>query len=66
MGAKKGRAMGMPVEVFVEKTWPQIVSGTDHIIVGAIGSEESFLGAVQQRREEFEVLAGHLLTHFEL
>ncbi|UPL04078.1 hypothetical protein LCI18_015012 [Fusarium solani-melongenae] len=66
MGVEKGRAMGMPVAVFVEKTWPQIVSGTDHIIIGAIGSEESFLGAVQQRREQFEVLSGHLLTHFEL
>lgn len=66
MGAEKGRAMGMPVAVFVEKTWPQIVSGTDHIIVGAIGSEESFLGAVQQRRKEFEALSDHMLAHFEL
>lgn len=66
MGAEKGRAMGIPVAVFLEKVWPQIVSGTDHIIVGAIGSEESFLGAIKQRREQFEVLSGHLLSHFEL
>lgn len=66
MGAERGRAMGMPVAVFVGQTWPQIVSGTDHIIVGAIGSEESFLGAVKQRRQQFEELSGLLLGHFEL
>jgi hypothetical protein len=66
MGHESGRAMGMPVAEFIEKTWPHVVSGVDHIIVGAIGLETSFLSAIQQRREQFDILSGHLLSHFEL
>ena len=58
--------MGMPVDEFVEKTWPKIVSGMDHIIVGAIGPEELFLSAVDQRRKQFDALSEILLGHFEL
>ncbi|KAH7068429.1 hypothetical protein BKA63DRAFT_495071 [Paraphoma chrysanthemicola] len=66
MGADRRRAMGMPVSEFVEKTWPQLQSGQDHVIVGAIGPEEAYLGVVKQRREQFEFLSGMLLGHFEL
>ncbi|WZH47030.1 uncharacterized protein QYS62_008164 [Fusarium acuminatum] len=66
MGPENGRAMGMPVAEFVEKTWPHVVSGLDHIIVGAIGPEASFLSAIQQRREQFDMLSGLMLSHFEL
>jgi len=58
--------MGMPVEVFVQKTWPEIVSGTDHIVIGSIGTEESFMGTLKQRRDEFENLSNLMLSHFEL
>ncbi|KAH6954252.1 hypothetical protein HG530_015226 [Fusarium avenaceum] len=66
MGPENGRAMGMPVAEFVEKTWPHVVSGLDHIIVGAIGPEASFLSSIQQRREQFDMLSGLMLSHFEL
>lgn len=64
MGPEVGRSLGMPVAQFVEKAWVQIVSGTDHIIVGALGPEEPFLGSVRQRREQFEALSDQALAHF--
>ena len=58
--------MGLPVAEFVAKTWPSIVSQTDHIIVGAIGSEESFLDAVHKRRQQFDTLSDLMLRNFQL
>lgn len=58
--------MGLPVAEFVAKTWPSIVSQTDHIIVGSIGSEKPFLDAVHQRREQFDILSDLMLRHFQL
>lgn len=66
LGPERGRSMGMPVAEFIEKTWPQIVSETDHIIIGAIGPEELFLDAVSQRRKQFDALSDLLLGHFQL
>lgn len=63
MGPDRGRSFGMPVTEFVEKMWPQLAAGLEHVIVGAIGSEESFLGSVKSRRELFEILSGHLFSH---
>lgn len=63
MGLDKGRSFGMPVAEFVKKVWPQLADGLEHVIVGAIGPEESFMGSVKSRRELFEILSGHLLSH---
>ena len=51
---------------FVAKTWPNIVSQTDHIIVGAISSEDSFLDAVHKRRQQIDTLSDLMLRNFQL
>lgn len=63
MGLDRGRSFGMPVSEFVEKVWPQLADGLEHLIMGAIGSEESFLGSVKSRRKPFEILSGHPFSH---
>ncbi|KAH7144176.1 hypothetical protein B0J13DRAFT_40726 [Dactylonectria estremocensis] len=64
MGPDRGRSLGMPVAEFVEKVWPQLATGLEHIIVDAIGSKETFLGSVNSRRELFAILSEILLAHF--
>ncbi|KAI9148848.1 oxidoreductase [Paramyrothecium foliicola] len=63
-----GRSFGMSVDVFVQKTWPEIVSGTDHIIIGAeaMGFEKAFHDAVTGRRQQFEKVSDMMLGHFQL
>lgn len=58
--------MGMPVGEFIDKVWPPLAAGEEHVIVGAIGPEEEFSDSVKWRREQFEVLSGHMLSHFQL
>ena len=64
MGPERGRAMGMPVDEFVEKTWEQLAAGSDHVIVGSM--DDAFTAMVKQRRDRFEGLSNLMLGHFEL
>ncbi|KAH7141044.1 hypothetical protein EDB81DRAFT_692650 [Dactylonectria macrodidyma] len=64
MGQGRGRSFGMPVTEFVEKAWPQLAVGVEHVVIGAIGSEENFSGSIKTRKELFEMLSGTLLAHF--
>ncbi|KAK4031585.1 hypothetical protein C8A01DRAFT_21224 [Parachaetomium inaequale] len=66
MGPEKGRSMGMPAAEFIEKAWQQLTAGSEHVIVGSAGPEESFMEIVNKRREHFETVSDHLLRHFEL
>jgi hypothetical protein len=66
MGLEKGRALGMPLNEFTEKAWSQLASGTDHVIVGALGPDTAYLEMVNGRRNRFEALSNLMLTHFEL
>ncbi|KAM6512077.1 hypothetical protein FALCPG4_017064 [Fusarium falciforme] len=66
LAPQRGRAMGMPVGEFIGKVWPPLAAGEEHVIIGAIGPEEDFLDSVKWRREQFEVLSGHMLSHFQL
>ncbi|KAJ4198651.1 hypothetical protein NW759_016278 [Fusarium solani] len=65
LGPQRGQAMGMPVGEFIDKVWPSLTAGEERVIVGAIGPEE-FLDSVKWRREQFEVLSGHMLSLFQL
>ena len=56
--------MGMPLDVFVEKTWEQLVTGSDHVIVGAM--DDAFIPMVKQRRDRYEGFSNLMLAHFEL
>ena len=49
--------MGMPVDMFTEKAWQGLVSGSDQIVIGAIGPEETFREIVSKRRAAFDGLA---------
>ncbi|KAK4126007.1 NAD(P)-binding protein [Parathielavia appendiculata] len=64
MGPEVGRAMGMPVAEFIEKTWAQLTAGSEHVIVGGFGSEEAYRGMVKQRSDTFEAVSGMLLKNF--
>lgn len=57
MGKEKGRAMGMPVDKFVDETYNGLVSGRDQIVIGAIGPVDTFNEIIDKRRTAFENLA---------
>ncbi|KAH6722080.1 hypothetical protein DL95DRAFT_356832 [Leptodontidium sp. 2 PMI_412] len=63
---ERGRAFGMPAAVFIEQAWAQLEAGSDHVIVGAAGPEESFKEIVKLRKENFDALSDLLLAHFQL
>ncbi|KAL5352029.1 hypothetical protein ACLOAV_001972 [Pseudogymnoascus australis] len=62
----KSRTFGMPAAEFIEKAWSELAAGSDHVIVGSAGPEESFKEIVKLRRQNFENLSEVLLGHFEL
>lgn len=66
MGHERGRSFGMPAAEFIEKAWSELAAGSDHVIVGSAGPEESFKEIVKLRRQNFENLSDVLLGHFEL
>lgn len=63
---EQGRAFGMPVAAFIEQTWAQLQAGSEHVIVGAAGPEDSFKEIVKLRKENFDSLSGLMLAHFQL
>lgn len=57
MGADIGRQQGMPVDKFTDAAFNGLLSGSDQIVIGSIGSPEVFNDIVDKRRETFESLA---------
>ena len=57
MGHGTGRQLGMPVDAYVDETYKGLVSGSDQIIVGAIGPADTFNEIVDKRRNAFQNLA---------
>lgn len=45
--------MGMPVDTFTNETYKQLVSGTEHILVGSVGPENPIFGVGQGKAETF-------------
>ena len=66
MGEERGRALGMPVNEFVDKAYAGLVSGSDHVIIGSVGPEDLFLDIAHKRRQAFDSLANIMLQHYEL
>lgn len=63
MGEEKGRAMGMPVDKFVDATYNGLVTGRDQIVIGAVGPADAFNEIVDKRRTAFENLANLMRGH---
>lgn len=61
MGPEKGRAMGMPVDAFVDEAYKGLVSGEDTILIGGMGPRpglsESLHTVVNTRRDAADRLA---------
>lgn len=57
MGPEAGRQLGMPVDAYVDQTYKGLASGSDQIIVGAIGPADTFNEIVDKRRDAFQNLA---------
>lgn len=63
MGEEKGRALGMPLAEFCDKTYEGLAAGKDQIIIGSIGPQEKFMDIVDKRRGIFEFLANMMRSH---
>jgi short-subunit dehydrogenase involved in D-alanine esterification of teichoic acids len=65
MGVEAGRKMGMPVELFTEEAYGELVNGTENIVIGNVGgsSKEQFLEIAEKRQEAFERLTVLLRSH---
>ena len=57
MDPEKGRQLGMPVRKFVDETYKGLASGSDQVIVGSVGSVDTFNEIVDKRRSTFQNLA---------
>jgi hypothetical protein len=64
MGEEKGRALGMPVDKFIDEAYKGLVSGNDQIIIGAVGPADVFNEIVDKRREAFDNLTKMMRSHF--
>ncbi len=66
--AKRGRGLGMPVDVFTERAYAQLEAGKDHVTVGAVGvaSEDEFLEVVNRRQKIADTLNNTMLAHFQV
>ncbi|KAL8741201.1 MAG: hypothetical protein Q9190_006167 [Brigantiaea leucoxantha] len=54
MGKEKGRNLGMPLNAFTDAAYKGLASGTDQVVIGAIGSPEAYNEIVAKRRTHFE------------
>lgn len=57
MGKEKGGQLGMPLDDFTDAAYKGLASGRDQIIVGSIGSPDTFHEIVDKRRAAFQSLA---------
>ena len=54
---ESGQQLGMPVDVFTDEAYKGLASGSDQIIIGAIGPTDTFNEIIDKRRTAFENLA---------
>lgn len=59
----EGRKMGMPVDDFTDAAYQGLVSGSDQIVIGAIGGATRFNSIIDERRAVFEGLAKIMQSH---
>nr|XP_036589881.1 short-chain dehydrogenase reductase family [Colletotrichum truncatum]KAF6801886.1 short-chain dehydrogenase reductase family [Colletotrichum truncatum] len=64
MGKERGRAIGMPVQSFVEEAFEQFLAGAEDVIVGSVGPEEQYLSLFKSRKEQADDFANLLLSRF--
>ncbi|KJZ72287.1 hypothetical protein HIM_08328 [Hirsutella minnesotensis 3608] len=59
MGEERGRALGMPVDEFVDQTFEQLSREKEEISIGAIGAvaREPYIALLETRRTMFETLS---------
>jgi hypothetical protein len=57
MGEEDGRKLGMPLDIFTEEAYKGLVAGQDQIVIGSIGSAETFNEIIDKRRSAFTTLA---------
>ncbi|KAK1675221.1 hypothetical protein BDP55DRAFT_704411 [Colletotrichum godetiae] len=62
IGKEQGRSMGMPVDVFADEKYKQLVLGTEHILVGSVGPEEPFLELFKARQKQLDDLSNFMLS----
>lgn len=58
MGEERGRAMGMPVNAFVDQVFEQLEQGKEEVVVGVIGlaNSDEFKGLLERRHKLFTEL----------
>ena len=68
MGHEKGRALGMPVQDFVDIAYKELSGDKDFIVVGSIATEprEVYMDLVEQRRRIFDKLSKAMLSQMDL
>ncbi len=57
MAERKGRQLGMPLDMFTDEAYKGLASGRDQIVIGAIGPADTFNEIIDKRRIAFENLA---------
>ena len=56
MGEDRGRQLGMPLQVFTDRAYQGLASGSDQVVIGAIGPAGTFNDIIDKRRIAFENL----------
>lgn len=58
MGLERGRALGMPLEMFTEQAWAGLVDGKEHILVGMLpgGDWGVFNDVLNKKKQHFKGL----------
>jgi len=57
MGEEKGRQLGMPLDQFTDAAYRGIASGSDQVVIGSVGPEETFNDIINKRRTACENLS---------
>ncbi|KAF9880699.1 short-chain dehydrogenase reductase family [Colletotrichum karsti] len=66
MGEERGRAIGIPVQEFTDKTYAQLVAGSEDVLVGSVGAEGPYLEIWNARKKHSNDVSNFLLSHFQL
>ena len=63
MGEEAGRNVGMPLDKYIDEAHEGLLSGKDHVIVGAFAPQERFFDIVDKRRAAFDDLSKMYRSH---
>lgn len=68
MGKEYGRSLGMPVDEFINQTYPQLEQGIEHISVGIPGgvTAEDYHSFVATRQKMFDGLSDMIMKNMNL